>query len=188
MRPISLLFALTAKDKFMRFSGGGALSREQTAAILGRIMVRTRANLPAQFALTIPCSGQLLGYCGFFLQNVDEVDELEIAYRLDPDFWGKGLATEAARAVRDHAFTDLALKRVISLIHPDNIASRRVAEKTGMTFEKQTTFRGFPTPVFATIAPELEALMEIPHEASLLRIFIGESDRFETGRFTKRSF
>ncbi|MGI8482068.1 MAG: GNAT family N-acetyltransferase [Chthoniobacterales bacterium] len=155
---LDALAALTAKDKFMRFSGGAALSREQTAAILERIMVLTRANLPAQFALTIPLSGQLLGYCGFFLQHVDEVDEIEIAYRLDPDFWGGGLATEAARAVRNHAFTDLALKRVISLIHPDNIASRRVAEKTDMTFEKQTTFRGFPTLVFAALAPELEAV------------------------------
>jgi RimJ/RimL family protein N-acetyltransferase len=59
------------------------------------------------------------------------------------------LATEAATAVRDHAFLDLKLPRVISLIHPDNIASRRVAEKIGMTHEKETVFRGFPTIVFA---------------------------------------
>jgi ribosomal-protein-alanine N-acetyltransferase len=60
----------------------------------------------------------------------------------------QGLATEAARAVRDHAFDHLQLPRVISLIHPDNIASRRVAEKNGMTPEKETIFRGFPTIVF----------------------------------------
>ena len=51
--------------------------------------------------------------------------------------------------MRDHAFRDLKLPRVISLIHPDNLRSRRVAEKNGMKIEKKTVFRGFPTLVFA---------------------------------------
>jgi RimJ/RimL family protein N-acetyltransferase len=75
--------------------------------------------------------------------------EVEIGYRLDPAYWNRGLITEAARAVRDHAFEDLKLPRVISLIHPENIPSRRVAEKNGMKIEKEITFRGFPTLVFA---------------------------------------
>jgi ribosomal-protein-alanine N-acetyltransferase len=79
---------------------------------------------------------------------VDGAEEIEIGYRLDPKYWGLGLATEAARAVRDHAFSDLKLDHVISLIHPENVASRRVAEKNGMVVEKETVFRGFPTIVF----------------------------------------
>ena len=75
--------------------------------------------------------------------------EVEIGYRLDPAYWNRGLITEAARTVRDHAFEDLKLPRVISLIHPENIPSRRVAEKNGMKIEKEITFRGFPTLVFA---------------------------------------
>jgi [ribosomal protein S5]-alanine N-acetyltransferase len=51
--------------------------------------------------------------------------------------------------VRDHGFRDWKLSRVISLIHPQNIPSRRVAEKNGMQVEKEITFRGFPTLVFA---------------------------------------
>jgi ribosomal-protein-alanine N-acetyltransferase len=91
---------------------------------------------------------KLIGYCGFFDQTVDDAEEIEIGYRLDPKYWGQGLATEAVRAVRDHAFNDLGLDHVISLIHPENIASRRVAEKNGMTAERETVFRGFPTIVF----------------------------------------
>ena len=91
----------------------------------------------------------LIGYCGFLHQEVDGAKEIEIGYRLHPDFWNRGLATEAARAVRDHAFANLQLERVISLIHADNHASRRVTEKNGMTIEKRTTFRGFPTIVFS---------------------------------------
>ena len=91
----------------------------------------------------------MIGYCGFFLQVVDDVEELEIGYRLDPEYWGAGFATEAARAVRDHAFRDLKAERVISLIVPENIASECVALKNGMRLEKETTFRGFRTNVFA---------------------------------------
>jgi RimJ/RimL family protein N-acetyltransferase len=91
----------------------------------------------------------LIGYCGFFHQQVDETNEIEIGYRLHPDYWNQGLATEAATAVRDHAFGDLKLPRVISLIHPDNVASRRVAQKIGMRFERSTVFKGFPTQIFA---------------------------------------
>jgi ribosomal-protein-alanine N-acetyltransferase len=76
-------------------------------------------------------------------------EDVEIGYRLDSAYWNRGLITEAARAVRDHAFADLKLPRVISLVHPDNIPSRRVAEKIGMMAEKQITFRGFPTNVFS---------------------------------------
>jgi [ribosomal protein S5]-alanine N-acetyltransferase len=140
--------ALMANADFMRFSLG-VFSREQTAGFLEKVQARDRSGLPSQFAVILRGDERLIGYCGFFLQTVDDVEELEIGYRLDPSYWRRGLATEAARAVRDHAFDDLELSRVISLIHPDNIASRRVAEKNGMKPEKQTIFRGFPTIVFA---------------------------------------
>ena len=92
---------------------------------------------------------KLIGYCGFLHWHLDGADEVEIGYRLHPDYWNRGLASEAAQAVRDHAFRDLNLRRVISLIHPDNVPSRRVAEKNGMKIERETVFRGFPTHVFA---------------------------------------
>jgi ribosomal-protein-alanine N-acetyltransferase len=102
----------------------------------------------------VRATGELIGFCGFLHQEVDGRQEIEIAYRLHPDFWNRGIATEAARAVRDHAFRDLKLDRVISLIHPENTASRRVAEKNGMTVEKETVFRGFPAQVFVTTRAE----------------------------------
>jgi RimJ/RimL family protein N-acetyltransferase len=141
------LSTLMANADFMRFSLG-LFSREETAGFLEKVQGRDRQGLPSQFALIFRPDEKLIGYCGFFLQTVDGVEELEIGYRLDPSYWGRGIATEAARAVRDHAFDDLQLSHVISLIHPENVASRRVAEKNGMIPEKETVFRGFPTIVF----------------------------------------
>jgi RimJ/RimL family protein N-acetyltransferase len=147
------LARLMANRDFMRFSHG-PYSRQQTQTVLDRILSWNRAGLPSQFAVSPRSTGTLIGYCGFFHQEVDETDEIEIGYRLHPDYWNKGIATEAATAVRDHAFRDLKLPRVISLIHPDNIASRRVAEKIGMRHERNTVFKEFPTQIFALNRPE----------------------------------
>ena len=149
---LDALAALMSDPQFMRFSTG-PYSREQTAAVLERILTGYRDYQPSQFAVIVRSENKLIGYCGFFRQLVDDVEEIEIGYRLDSRYWGRGLATEGARAVRDHAFNDLKLDHVISLIHPDNIASRRVVEKLGMTVEKKTTFKGFPTTVFGIRRP-----------------------------------
>jgi ribosomal-protein-alanine N-acetyltransferase len=141
------LAALMSNPDFMRFSLG-VFSREKTAAFLEKILADDRDGGPSPFAVIVRAENKLIGYCGLFRQNVDDAQEIEIGYRLDPSYWGKGIATEAARAVRDHAFQDLGLEHVISLIHPDNIASRRFAEKNGMNPEKEIVFRGFPTIVF----------------------------------------
>jgi [ribosomal protein S5]-alanine N-acetyltransferase len=139
---------LMANEDFMRFSMG-PMTREQTQSFLDKVIGWDRDGLPSQFAMIVRSSGILAGYCGFFHHEVDGKMEIEIGYRLERDFWNGGLATEAARAVRDHGFCNLKLEYVISLIHPENYPSRRVAEKNGMTLERETTFRGFPTLVFA---------------------------------------
>jgi ribosomal-protein-alanine N-acetyltransferase len=143
------LVVLFANPDFMRFSGSDGHTREQTVAVAKKFFRWQSEGLPFPFAVIERSSGTLIGYCGFLHQEVDGMKEIEIGYRLHPDFWNRGLATDAARAVRDHAFRNLFLERVISLIHPNNHASRRVAEKNGMQLEKETTFKGFPTQVFA---------------------------------------
>ena len=139
---------LMANKDFMRFSMG-PMTREQTQSFLDKVIGWDRDGLPSQFAIILRSSGTLAGYCGFFHHEVDGKMEIEIGYRLDSGCRNLGLASEAARTVRDHGFRDLKLDYVISLIHPENHPSRRVAEKNGMILERKTTFRGFPTFVFA---------------------------------------
>jgi RimJ/RimL family protein N-acetyltransferase len=137
-----------ANPDFMRFSSG-PFSRERTAEFIEKVIGWDQAGLPSQFVVTIRETGTAIGYCGFLHQEVDSTPEIEIGYRLHPDYWNKGFATEAARAVRDHGFSELNLDRAISLIHPDNAVSRRVTEKNGMIMEKETTFKDFPVQVFS---------------------------------------
>ena len=83
-------------------------------------------------------SGQVIGDCGLTWQDVDSVWELEVGYRFNKNFWGQGFATEAARACRDYGFRHYRVNRLISLIRPENIPSRRVAERNGMQIVKET--------------------------------------------------
>jgi RimJ/RimL family protein N-acetyltransferase len=152
---IGRLAELMANRDFMRFSLG-PYTREQTQTVLQKFLSWNQAGLPSQFAVVLQENDDVVGYCGF-LHHPEVPEEVEIGYRLDPAFWNRGLITEAARAVRDYAFVGLKLPRVISLIHPENIPSRRVAEKIGLMPEKEITFRGFPTTVFALSREQWQA-------------------------------
>jgi RimJ/RimL family protein N-acetyltransferase len=145
---VDAMAQLFANPDFMRFSLGTFTERKKTVDFIERVIGWDRASMPSQFAVVLRGEYAAIGYCGFH-HHPEVPGEIEIGYRLHPDYWNRGLISEAARAVRDHAFSDLKLPRVISLIHPENIPSRRVAEKNGMKVEKEITFRGFPTLVYA---------------------------------------
>ncbi len=83
-------------------------------------------------------TGNVVGYCGLVVKEVDGVEEHEVVYILARDAWGHWYAAEIAAAIVDYAFTQRRLDRVISLIHPDNAASARVAERAGMSYERDT--------------------------------------------------
>ena len=140
---------LFANRHFMRFSLGIFTERKQTIAFIEKVRGWDRAGIPSQFAVLPHGKDTIIGYCGFFHHSEHGIEDVEIGYRLHPDYWNHGLITEAARAVRDHGFHDWELSRVISLVHPENVPSRRVAEKNGMKVEKEITFRGFRTLVYA---------------------------------------
>jgi ribosomal-protein-alanine N-acetyltransferase len=144
---IDVMAQLFANPDFMRFSLG-PYTRDQTQNVLQKFFSWNQAGLPSAFAVIFRENNQLLGYCGF-LHHGELPNEVEIGYRLDAEYWNRGLATEGARVVRNHGFGQLKLPRVISLIHPENIPSRRVAEKNGMNIQNEITFRGSPTLVYA---------------------------------------
>jgi len=79
-------------------------------------------------------TGEVIGSAG--LQPLGETGEIEVGYSLIRRFWGRGLATEAARAWIDHGFTDHGLERIVAVTDVFNVGSRHVLEKLGMRYEK----------------------------------------------------
>lgn len=85
---------------------------------------------------------EFLGQCGLTAVSIDGRSEIEVGYMFQSDCWGHGYATEAAAACRDLAFTAFGAESVISLIRPENLASRRVAQRLGFEIERETTYVG----------------------------------------------
>ncbi len=105
-------------------------TREQMGRWLKRNLDHQEEFGYGLFSVILKESGQLIGDCG--LEQMDDIGAVELGYDFRSEFWNQGYATEAAIAVRDHAFDALKLPRLISLIRVGNLASSRVAEKAGM--------------------------------------------------------
>jgi ribosomal-protein-alanine N-acetyltransferase len=93
------------------------------------------AQLPS-----VPPSAPLIGWAG--LQYLPETDETEVGYLLDRGYWGRGLATEAARTSVQFGFEYLGMKTIVGIVHPENIASQRVLEKAGLAYVERAHYFG----------------------------------------------
>jgi ribosomal-protein-alanine N-acetyltransferase len=82
-------------------------------------------------------TGRVVGHCGLLEKDVGGNAEIELTYVFARSAWGKGYATEIARALKDYAFDELGIERLIALIEPENVASERVAQKVGMRFDRE---------------------------------------------------
>jgi RimJ/RimL family protein N-acetyltransferase len=92
------------------------------------------------FAVEEKATGKFLGRIGFL--NPEGWPGIEISYVLGRWAWGKGYASEGGKAAMDYGFSEFGFSRLISLIHPDNRASIRVAESLGESFEREIDFKG----------------------------------------------
>jgi ribosomal-protein-alanine N-acetyltransferase len=95
-------------------------------------------------------TGEFIGRCGLLPWIIEQRPEVEVAYMLAKAYWGQGLGTEAAQAVLNYGFAQLQLSRLICLIDRENQASIRVANKIGMTFEKEVDDGKGPALLYST--------------------------------------
>jgi RimJ/RimL family protein N-acetyltransferase len=141
--------ALTLSDaETMRFYPA-PFDRAGVENWISRNLARYQKDGHGLWAMIFKASGELIGNCGLTVQQVDGTNEIEIGYHLQRDHLGKGFATEAARSCRDFGFARLPVERIISLIRPENLQSRRVAEKNGMTVWKEVMRQNLPHLVYA---------------------------------------
>jgi [ribosomal protein S5]-alanine N-acetyltransferase len=106
------------------FGFGVWLLRDQTGALIGRAVLRHL--------------------------DVEGVDEVEVGYGFYPEFWGRGLATEVARAVVRIGLVQLGLRSLVAVTQPGHVASQRVMLKAGMVYEREFLQDGVPHALFRT--------------------------------------
>jgi ribosomal-protein-alanine N-acetyltransferase len=100
-------------------------------------------------AVVLKGNGEMIGDCGPVWQEIDGQRELEIGYHIRRDHWRRGYATEAARAAMGYAFERFPVECLISLIRPENLPSRRVAEKNGLRVDREIEWKGIQHFVYA---------------------------------------
>jgi RimJ/RimL family protein N-acetyltransferase len=132
-------------------------SRAEAQEWLDRQRARYLRDGHALWLVSLAATGEPVGQIGLVRQTVKGVDETEVGYLLARAFWGRGFASEAARACRDHALLALGRPHVISLIRPENAPSRRVAERIGMRVVDRTLHWGFDHLIYAITREEAEA-------------------------------
>lgn len=96
-------------------------------------------------------SGAFLGRCG--LKHWPQFDETELGWALRRDAWGRGYATEAARACIEWGFAELEAPYLTAMINPGNLRSARVAERLGMAPLREDVLLGDPVIVFGLDRP-----------------------------------
>jgi ribosomal-protein-alanine N-acetyltransferase len=136
--PLATLWADPEVTRYM----GGPRNRDDIRVSLEEDAALTPTEKDDLWPVIEKATGTVIGHCGLLDKEVDGQDEVELVYVLARSAWGKGYATEAAQALRGYAFGALGLKRIISLIEPDNAPSERVATKVGMRLEKETVRPG----------------------------------------------
>jgi RimJ/RimL family protein N-acetyltransferase len=136
---LDALAKINSDPEVMRHTGdGNTVSREQTKKRLHAYIEHWRQHGFGLRAAVHKSDHAFVGFCG--LQFVAGTKEVEVGFRLAKQYWGQGLATEAARAVVRHGFEVVGLDRIIGLAQPANVASQRVLEKSGLKHERNAYY------------------------------------------------
>ena len=126
----------------------GILSFSETQAKLDSFINSYQKFGFGKWAVIFKESNKLIGYCGIAIEQIDNVDEREIGYRLAPEFWRIGLATEAALITTQYGFEQLKFPYLLGVVESTNAASVRVLEKLGMRYERETIFYGIKMDIY----------------------------------------
>jgi len=132
------LAELNGDREVVRFLGGRPMTREDSDALAGRIAASWAADGLGMIAVERKADGALLGMAGLD-ESPWHPGQIEVGWRLAPQHWGQGYATEAGAAWLEHGFGARALSRIIAIADadPPNVASIAVMRRLGMSLDHQ---------------------------------------------------
>jgi RimJ/RimL family protein N-acetyltransferase len=139
---IEAIFAIFGDPIAMRFFPS-TYNRIDVEEFIQRQLTRYLTDGYGLWAVTLKTTGQVIGDCGLARQLVNDIEEVEVGYHINRSFQKQGYATEAALGCMKLAFDQLGFSRLISMIRPENVPSRRVAEKNRMTIEGELFWQGY---------------------------------------------
>ena len=135
-------FHLTSDQGFRLFP---ITNYQQTSIESAREWIKKN---PHKFAVIEKSSNTLIGMGGLTPWTFDGENMIDITYRLKESAWGKGFGWELADALRNYGFEQLKLKEITATITPDNIPSKKIAERLGLKFDKKIVLLGVETDLY----------------------------------------
>lgn len=140
------------KDVTRHFPPYFKIEKEEVLASLPARMERWRTQGFGQFGVFDKADENLMGYCGF--QYLDGTPDVEIYYGFFKKHWGKGFATEAARAALRFGFEQAKLTKITAVTHPENVESQNVLRKIGLQGGEIAEFYKMPVAYFEITAQQ----------------------------------
>ncbi len=154
---VDALAAVFAEPAFWHFPFRRGFTREETEQFVERQLEHWATHGFGMWAVELKADGRLAGYTGLAIPTwlPQVLPAVEVGWRLHPDHWGRGLATEGGAASLRYGFEELGLDRIIAIAMPDNVASLRVMAKLGMVEALQTwdAERNVPQVVYEVMRP-----------------------------------
>jgi RimJ/RimL family protein N-acetyltransferase len=137
------VFEFGSNKEIIRYTGGQELkSVDHALEIIQKIFYKDYALCGyGRWAVIYKPDNKLIGFAG--LKYIEDLDETDIGFRFLPQYWGRGIGTEASIESITYGFQNLNLTRIIGIAMPENIGSCRVLEKSGLTFYKQQKYGDF---------------------------------------------
>jgi RimJ/RimL family protein N-acetyltransferase len=145
---VPVLTEILSDPEVMKHSVRGVCDEEATRRFVEWCLACYKSHGVGPWALIEKGTSNLIGFCGVGPERVGDAEEINLGYRLARRYWGRGLATESARASVAYAFETRKFESVVVMIEPEHIASLRVAEKAGFRNFQQVAFHEKPVRLY----------------------------------------
>ncbi len=161
----SLIYSLLSDPKVMRFIARGTRTKSETNDLFKKYLLHQNTFGFSLGKIIEKNSGDFVGCSGLFHLALDDSNpEIELSYMLNPQYWGKGIATETAHACLNWAFKNLNVDKIIGVTDPENQASQHVLQKIGMAPKGPHIYKGTTFQWFERKTPEKIQLFETSPE------------------------
>ena len=132
-----ILISEILQDIDVMYAWEHAFSNDEVADWINENRMRYEKDGYGYWAVIHKMSDRLIGVCGLLKEQADYENYVGLGYIFNKDYWGRGYALESASACVDYAFHTLKVKELTAQIRPNNLPSRKVAEKLGMEVKKE---------------------------------------------------
>ncbi|MFN8144987.1 MAG: GNAT family N-acetyltransferase [Bacteroidia bacterium] len=135
------MFDMNNDPDVVRFTGNKAYENIEEVLNYIRTNDQFEKYKLGRFTILDKITGEYIGWCG--LKFLEDINEIDLGYRLLKKNWGKGIATESSIAMLDYGFLTLGLERIVGRAVKENINSIHILQKLGMTYEKEFEAHGY---------------------------------------------